>query len=170
MIPKPSLFLQAHFDDVPLSCGGTGLRPQPASLRESPHLVLYDGVCGLCSSLVQFLLTHDRRGVFVFASLQSAVGRAIVERFGGNPDDLSSFLVLANYQGKDAQMSSRSSAVLFVARQLGWPWKMAAPMRILPTAILDHMYNFVARNRYRVFGRHERCFIPRPEFRGRFIE
>ena len=132
--------------------------------------MLYDGVCGLCSRVVQFLLKHDRRAVFTFASLQSAVGRAMVERFGGNPDELSSFQVLSNYRANQAQMFSRSSAVLFVAGQLGWPWKMAVLVRVLPTASLDHVYNVVARNRFRVFGRYEQCLTPHPDFRGRFLE
>jgi predicted DCC family thiol-disulfide oxidoreductase YuxK len=132
--------------------------------------VLYDGVCGLCSRLLRFLLKHDHRAVFTFASLQSPVGRLMVERFGGDPHELTSFYVLANYRANHAQMFSRSSAALFVAGQLGWPWKAAVLTRVLPTAILDHVYNVVARNRYRVFGRYEQCLTPRPEFRGRFIE
>ena len=132
--------------------------------------MLYDGVCGLCSRLLQFLLTHDRRAVFTFASLQSTVGRTMVERFGGDPNELASFHVLANYRGKGPQMFSRSSAALFVAGQLGWPWKAAVLARALPTAMLDHVYNAVARNRYRMFGRFDQCLTPGPEFRGRFIE
>jgi predicted DCC family thiol-disulfide oxidoreductase YuxK len=143
---------------------------QPPSVAKGAHLVLYDGVCGLCSRLLRFLLKHDHRAVFTFASLQSEVGRVMVERFGGNPNELTSFYVLANYRANHAQMFSRSSAALFVAGELGWPWKMAVLMRILPTAILDHVYNFVARNRYRVFGRYEQCPTPRPEFRRRFID
>ena len=132
--------------------------------------MLYDGVCGLCSRLVQFLLEHDRRAVFTFASLQSAVGRGMVQRFGGDPNELGSFYVLASYRGNKPQMLSRSSAALFVAGELGWPWKMAGLMRVLPTSILDHVYNVVARNRYRVFGRYEQCLTPRPEFRDRFVD
>jgi predicted DCC family thiol-disulfide oxidoreductase YuxK len=148
----------------------TGSPAQPTSVAEGAHLVLYDGVCGLCSRLLRFLLAHDRRAVFTFASLQSPVGRVMVERFGGNPDELSSFYVVANYRANDAQMFSRSSAALFVAGRLGWPWKVAVLGRVLPTAILDRVYNVVARNRYRVFGRYDRCLIPGPEFRGRFVE
>ena len=132
--------------------------------------MLYDGVCGLCSRLLQFLLKHDHRAVFTFASLQSGIGRAMVERYGGDPDELTSFYVLADYRTGHAQMFSRSSAALFVAGELGWPWKVAVLMRVLPTAILDHVYNVVARSRYRVFGRYEQCLTPRPEFRGRFVE
>ena len=137
---------------------------------EAVHLVLYDGVCGLCSSLLQFLLTHDRRGVFAFASLQSRTGRTVVEHLGGDPADLTSFYVLANYRTRHSLIFARSEAALFVAGQLGWPWKTAVIARILPTALLDRAYNAIARNRYRVFGRFDQCLAPRPEFRGRFIE
>jgi predicted DCC family thiol-disulfide oxidoreductase YuxK len=132
--------------------------------------VLYDGVCGLCNRLLQFLLTHDRRGVFAFASLQSAIGRAVVERLGGDPTELTSFYVLANYRTRHSRIFARSKAALFVAGQLGWPWKAAVLARVLPNAILDHVYNVVARNRYRMFGRFEQCLTPRPEFRSRFVE
>jgi predicted DCC family thiol-disulfide oxidoreductase YuxK len=148
----------------------TWSRTQAPSGAEGAHLVLYDGVCGLCSRLLQFLLKHDHRGVFTFASLQSATGRATVERFGGNPNELTSFCVLANYRADDARMFSRSSAVLFVVRELGWPWKAAVLMRVLPTPILDRLYDGVARTRYRLFGRLEHCPTMPPELRGRFIE
>jgi predicted DCC family thiol-disulfide oxidoreductase YuxK len=137
---------------------------------EALHLVLYDGVCGLCSSLLQLLVTHDRRGVFAFASLQSAIGRAVVEGLGGDPTELTSFYVLANCRTRHSRIFAGSQAALFVAGQLGWPWKAAVIARILPTALLDRAYNAIARNRYRVFGRFDQCLAPRPEFRGRFIE
>jgi predicted DCC family thiol-disulfide oxidoreductase YuxK len=94
----------------------------------------------------------------------------MVERFGGNPLELTSFYVLANYRTGDARMFSRSSAALFVAGELAWPWKWAILMRVLPPAILDCVYDVVARSRYRVFGRHEQCLVPHPEFRSRFVE
>ena len=143
---------------------------QPTSAAEGAHLVLYDGVCGFCSRVVQFILEHDRRAVFNFVSLQSAVGRATVERFGGDPDELSSIYVVPNYRANKPRMFSRGSAALFVARELGWPWKAAVVARVLPAAILDRVYNVIARNRYRVLGRRDECLIPRPEFRDRFVE
>jgi predicted DCC family thiol-disulfide oxidoreductase YuxK len=143
---------------------------QAPVVPEGAHLVLYDGVCGLCNRLIQFLLEHDRGAVFTFASLQSEVGRATVERFGGNPNELTSFCVVADHRTSRAQMFTRSRAALFVAGELGWPWKMARVMGVLPTSILDHLYNVVARNRYRVFGRYEQCLLPRPEIRHRFID
>jgi predicted DCC family thiol-disulfide oxidoreductase YuxK len=143
---------------------------QPASAEQGAHLVLYDGVCGLCSSLLQFLLSHDRRGVFAFASLQSATGQTVVQELGGDPTELTSFYVLANYRTRHSRIFAKSQVALFVAGQLGWPWKAAVIARILPSALLDCAYHVIARNRYRVFGRFEQCLAPRPEFRDRFVE
>jgi predicted DCC family thiol-disulfide oxidoreductase YuxK len=137
---------------------------------QGAHLVLYDGVCGLCNRLLQFLLAVDHRAAFDFASLQSATGRAIVERAGGHPDDLNSFYVSANYRTPRARVITKGEAVLFVAGELGWPWKLTFLMRALPSGWLDRVYDLVARHRYRVFGRYERCLAPRPEFRNRFLE
>ena len=137
---------------------------------EGAHLLLYDGVCGLCSHLLQFLLRHDHRAVFVFASLQSETGKAMVQRFGGDPNELTSFFVFTNYRASDARMFCRSGAVLFVAGELGWPWKAAVVIRVLPTAVLDRVYDFVGRHRYQVCGRLEHCLTPRPEFTRRFID
>ena len=83
------------------------------------------GICGLCSRLLQFLLRHDRRHVFSFASLQSPVGQSMVERNGGNPGELTSFYVIADYQTASSRVFTRSDAALFVAGALGWPWKAA---------------------------------------------
>ncbi len=94
----------------------------------------------------------------------------MVERCGGDPDELTSFYVLANYRTGQARMFSRGSAALFVAGELGWPWKVAVLLRVLPIAILDCVYDVVAQSRYRVFGRYEQCLTPRPEVRSRFVE
>jgi len=134
------------------------------------HLLLFDGVCGLCAWLVQFVLTRDAEGIFHFAALSSPEGRTIVARHGGDPDDVSTVYVVANYLTPDARPLVRSRAALFVAGALGWPWKAATVVGALPTALLDRVYDFVARNRYRVFGRREQCLMPRPEWRDRFID
>ena len=91
-------------------------------------------------------------------------------RFGGNPDELTSFVVLPDYRTGATRMLRKSSAALFVARELGWPWKAALVLRILPALVLDRVYDVVARTRYRVFGRLDQCLIPGPEFRRRFID
>jgi predicted DCC family thiol-disulfide oxidoreductase YuxK len=143
---------------------------QLSSAVSGTHLVLYDGVCGLCSRLLQFLVRHDRRRVFSFASLQSTVGRSIVARSGGNPAELTSFYVVADYRTAGSRVFTRSDAALFVAAALGWPWSAARLIRFIPHAVRDRAYDVVARSRYRVFGRYDRCLVPRPEFRNRFID
>jgi|SRR5215471_155606 len=137
---------------------------------EGIHLVLYDGVCGLCSRLLRFAIRHDRRCVFRFASLQSAVGKAMVTRSGGNPEDLTSFWVFANFRTAHGCVLTRSNAALFVAGELGWPWKALSVAGLLPAVLRDRAYDVIARFRYRLFGRHEQCEIPPPEFRSRFID
>jgi predicted DCC family thiol-disulfide oxidoreductase YuxK len=144
--------------------------PQAPSGSQGAHLVLYDGVCGLCSRLLQFLFGHDHRAVFNFASLQSATGKTTVARWGGDPEDLTSFYVVADFRTPAARVFTRSDAALFIAGELGWPWKALRAARILPKALRDALYDLVARTRYRVFGRYEQCQLPRPEFRGRFID
>ena len=134
------------------------------------HLVLYDGVCGLCSRLVQFLLAYDRRAVFDFASLQSGIGRAMVAHSGANPHQLHTFYIVANYRTPAAGVMTKSRAALFVAGELGWPWKLACMLRPVPPAVLDLGYDLIARHRYRVFGRSEQCLVPQREFRHRFVE
>lgn len=146
------------------------LRRQAASGALGPHLVLYDGVCGLCNRLLQFLLKHDHRGAFSFASLQSATGRAMVTRYGGNPDELNSFYVVADYRTPNARAFMKSDAAVFVAGQLGWPWKGARAAGVLPPALRDRAYDVIARSRYRIFGRYEQCLVPSEEFRNRFVE
>jgi predicted DCC family thiol-disulfide oxidoreductase YuxK len=144
--------------------------PKQEPDAEGSHLVLYDGVCGLCSRLLRFAIRHDRRCVFLFASLQSAVGKAMVARSGGNPEDLNSFYVFANYRTSHSSVLTRSNAALFVAGELGWPWKALRVAGLLPAGLRDRAYDVIARFRYRLFGRHEQCEIPSPEFRSRFID
>jgi predicted DCC family thiol-disulfide oxidoreductase YuxK len=145
-------------------------RAQAPSGAGGVHLVLYDGVCGLCNRLVQFLLTHDRGAVFSFAPLQGPTGKSVVARFGGNPDDLTTFYICANFRTPDARVLTKSDAALFVARELSWPWKALTAAHVVPKVLRDALYVVVARTRYRVFGRYEQCLAPRPEFRSRFVE
>ena len=91
-------------------------------------------------------------------------------RWGGNPEVLSSFYVIADFRTADARFITKSTAALFVAGELGWPWKAARVARVLPIALRDGVYDVIARTRYRVFGRYEQCPIPSEEDRKRFIE
>ena len=148
----------------------TDSRPHVAGAGGGQHLLLYDGVCGLCDHLVQFVLARDPHGTFDFAPLQSDTGRAAVAREGGDPDVLTSFYVVRDYRTARARTLIKGRAALFVGGALGWPWRAVAVFGVLPTAVLDWAYDIVARYRYRVFGRVEQCALPRPDQRKRFVD
>lgn len=144
--------------------------PQRPVHAEGSHLLLFDGNCVLCASSVQFVVARDPGAIFHFASLSSPRGRLTVEQFGGEVDDPSTMYVVADYRTLQARPLTRSRAALFVLGALGWPWKAATLFGVLPTGLLDRLYDVVARNRYRVLGRREQCLMPRSEWRGRFID
>jgi predicted DCC family thiol-disulfide oxidoreductase YuxK len=108
--------------------------------------------------------------VFHFASLQSAAAKATLNRFGSNPDELTTFYVVTNYRGAEPSPLTKGRAALFVITALGWPWKAAGLLKVLPARVLDGVYDLIARHRYRIFGRYETCLVPRPEYRSRFID
>jgi predicted DCC family thiol-disulfide oxidoreductase YuxK len=137
----------------------------------SSPILLYDGFCGLCNRLVQFILRRDRKGAFLFASLQSAMAARILARHGAQSSDLDTFYVVINPDLADECLLSRSDAVLFVLKQLGGLSSAAASvLEVLPESFRNAAYNAVARNRYRIFGRSEVCMLPPEQDRGRFLD
>jgi predicted DCC family thiol-disulfide oxidoreductase YuxK len=134
------------------------------------HLLLYDGVCGLCDWLVQALLRRARGDAFDFAALQSERAREVLGGFGVNPELLDTVYVVTDYRTATPQLLRKGRAALFVATALGWPWKAFGLLGALPGGLLDWGYDLVARHRYRVFGRFDQCVLPRPEHRRRFID
>ena len=140
------------------------------SKTESNPIVLYDGVCGLCNHLVQFLLKHDTHDRFRFASLQSEFADNLLSRHGANAHDLDTVYVVKDYGLPGENLLTRSDAVVYMLTQLGGVWKLAAAGQVLPRAVRDAAYQVVVRNRYRVFGKHESCILPNPEHRDKFLE
>ena len=134
-------------------------------------ILFYDGVCGLCNTLVQFLLKHDKKGRLRFASLQSDFAEKVLRRHGFDPKDLDTLHVVENYEQPDERLLQRSDAVLRAGRELGGHWSvLAAIAKIVPRPLRDIAYRFVARNRYRVFGKYETCMLPNPDQRSRFLD
>ena len=136
--------------------------PRPAG-GEPDGLILFDGVCVFCSRWVRFVIARDAQRRFVFLPIQSDRGGALATRCGINPVGPETNAVVL-----DGQIWCKSDAALQVLGRLpGWGWVRA--LRCLPRALRDPVYDRVARNRYRLFGRTEACMIPSPHERGRFL-
>jgi len=134
-------------------------------------ILLYDGVCGLCNRVNQFVLRRDADGIFRFASLQSALALRVLQRHGESPQDLDTFYVIVNPDQPDEYLRSRSDAAIFVMQTLGGFWRaLGAIVKLVPKALRDWVYRLIARNRYRVFGRADTCFLPQPRYRERFLD
>jgi predicted DCC family thiol-disulfide oxidoreductase YuxK len=138
--------------------------PTPTGAEPGGPVVLFDGVCNLCNGAVRFVVRHDRRGRFRFASLQSEAGQALLRRHGLDPADLFSVVLVDG-----GRVTTRSDAALDVARGLGGAWRAAGLLRAVPRPVRDRVYDWVARNRYRWFGRRDACMLPSPELRARFL-
>lgn len=127
-------------------------------------IILFDGVCNLCNASVQWVLRRDRAGQFRFAALQSETGQRLLAAQGL---EQVSFDTVVLVHGD--HIFTRSDAALEVARRLGSPWSWLVILRWIPRRLRDAVYNWVARHRYRWFGRQEACLLPRPEWKERFV-
>ncbi len=134
------------------------------------NLVLYDGVCGLCNRSVQFILRHDRKDQFLFAQLQGELGSSIAKNHGVDPAELSTFVLVLDYEGTGEIALKRGKAAFRVLWELGGWWKLIGWKWIYPSWLLDPFYLLVAKNRYRAFGRLETCPIPAPSDRAKFLD
>jgi predicted DCC family thiol-disulfide oxidoreductase YuxK len=133
-------------------------------------VLLYDGLCGLCDRSVQFVLRHDRHGVIRFATLQGDFARAVLARHPKLAGVDSLVLLESDRASGTERVSTRSTGVLRIARYLGGPWRLARIFHLVPRFLRDAAYDAVARRRLRIFGRLERCRVPEPAQRARFID
>jgi predicted DCC family thiol-disulfide oxidoreductase YuxK len=130
---------------------------------DSP-ILLFDGVCNLCSGVVQFVIRHDPEGRFRFAALQSETGRSLLARLGLPVDALDTFVLVDG-----AHCFTCSDAAIEIARRLPGAWRWLRLVAILPHRLRDALYGVVVRNRYRWFGRQESCMVPTPDLARRFL-
>lgn len=132
-------------------------------------IILFDGVCNLCNGVVQFVIKHDPDAYFSFAPLQSDKGRQILaekEKYpdGKHPASIRSIVLIEN-----GHLYTESTAALRIARHLSGMWKYLSVLLLLPRFMRDPVYHFIARNRYRWFGKKEECMVPDPEIKERFM-
>jgi predicted DCC family thiol-disulfide oxidoreductase YuxK len=128
-------------------------------------VLLFDGVCNLCTGVVQFLVPRDPHGRIRYAPLQSDAGRALLDRVDRSGTDLDTVVLV---EGERAY--TKSAAVIRVAELLGWPYRLATIGRVLPRRLRDALYDVVAANRYDWFGRNAQCMVPDEDLSDRFLE
>lgn len=128
-------------------------------------IVVFDGQCLLCNGWVQFLLRHDRRGSFRFASIQGEAGGRMLADAGLQVEGLQTLLLVDG-----DRCWQHTDAILRVLHGLGWPWRLAWAAWLIPRPLRDGLYRWLARNRYRWFGRSEHCMVPDPQVAARFLD
>ena len=134
-------------------------------IADDEAVVLFDGVCNLCSGFVQFVLPRDDAGKYKFASLQSDVGQALLAEHDLPTDELESVVLI-----EDGESYVKSAAVIRIAADLGGVYRLLSPFRFLPRAVRDGAYDFVADHRYQWFGKKDRCMLPSGDVQSRFLE
>jgi predicted DCC family thiol-disulfide oxidoreductase YuxK len=128
-------------------------------------VILFDGVCNFCDGAINFVLKQDRKDIFRFAPLQSEAGQKILHQYKLPVKDFESFVLI-----DDEKVFKKSAASLKVMNKLPWYWKAFQIFCIIPGFIRNAVYDFIARNRYKWFGKKEVCMIPTPEMRSRFLD
>ncbi len=147
--------------------------PEPYSYRGDPAVppfaddrpvIVFDGHCVLCSGGAQFVLRHDPHGHYRLLAAQTPLGEALYKHFGLNVSDYDTMILI-----KDGAAVVKADAVIGIAQGLGLPWSLAVMLRVLPRSWRDGLYGILARNRLRVFGRSETCYMPDPRWTDRFL-
>lgn len=135
------------------------------SLPEHKKIILFDGICNLCNTAVQTIIKHDKKDVFRFVALQSELGIAIQKHIGIDTRKIDSLV----FYSPGISYSFKSEAVLDIAKELGGIFSLAIVFKILPTPLLNSLYDYVAKNRYKWYGQKEHCLLPTPELKAKFL-
>lgn len=127
-------------------------------------IIVFDGICNFCNFWVNFILEHDHKNTFLFTALQSDGAKSLLKKYQRSSVDIDTFLLIT-----DKGCFERSTAGLLVARELGGLWTLLYAFIIIPAFIRDAVYNLIARNRYKFFGKSESCRIPTAEEQDKFL-
>lgn len=133
-------------------------------MKEQP-IILFDGLCNFCNGAVNFIIRHDKKAVFKFAALQSKKGQELVEKFNLPTTNFDSLVLIEN-----GKAYKQSTAGLRLYNKLPWYWKWTQVFWIVPGFLRNGIYDLIAKNRYKWFGKKETCMIPAPEVKNRFLD
>ena len=130
-------------------------------------VILFDGVCNLCNSSVLFVIKRDKKDLFMYAPLQGSSGRAIMAHFKIDPSQIDSIIT---YDPSNNLVQVKSDAALSIAKHLGFPYNLFYVFRVVPKGMRNWIYDLVAKNRYKWFGRKDSCMIPTPALQSKFLD
>ncbi|MCK0109802.1 DUF393 domain-containing protein [Flavobacteriaceae bacterium S0825] len=136
------------------------------NLPKHKQLILFDGVCNLCNSSINYVIKYDKNDVFMLAPLQSEVGKSIIKKYNLDTSKTDSILLYSEEKG----LKIKSSAALAIASRLGFPRSLLIAFYIVPPFIRNLVYNYIAKNRYKWYGKKDACMIPTPELKAKFLE
>jgi predicted DCC family thiol-disulfide oxidoreductase YuxK len=131
--------------------------------------ILFDGVCNFCNASINFIIDRDSKGIFKFAALQSEVGQELLKKFSLKTNDSESRTFDSIVALEGDKVYQKSDAALEIARKIDGIWKVFYIFKIIPAFLRNSVYDLIARNRYRIFGRADACRIPTPELKARFL-
>jgi predicted DCC family thiol-disulfide oxidoreductase YuxK len=151
--------------------GPYSYRDDPAVPRfaDDRPVIIFDGECVLCSGSAQFVMRRDKRKVYRLLAAQTPLGRALYAHYGLGAQDLHAYDYETMILIADGTAMLKSEAVIRIAEGLGLPWSLAAVFRVIPRSWRDRLYGVLARNRLRILGRRESCFMPSPADADRFL-
>ena len=132
--------------------------------KDHKSILLFDGICNLCNTSVQFILKRDQKEQFLFASLQSDAAEKLLLQYKEKKIGMDSIVLI-----EDGKVCQKSAAVLKICRHLNWPWRIFLVGGYLPKSLTDKLYDLIAKNRYRWFGKKDSCTMMMPEYKNRFI-
>ncbi|HLA55385.1 MAG TPA: thiol-disulfide oxidoreductase DCC family protein [Flavobacterium sp.] len=137
-----------------------------SNLPKDKKIILFDGVCNLCNSAVQFIIRHDKKDQFRFAALQSEIGIAILKHIGVNPANIDSIVL---YE-QNVAYYYKADAVIEIAKNIGGIYSLLSVFRISPASFRNWIYDYIAKNRYKWYGKRESCMIPTAELKAKFLD
>lgn len=133
--------------------------------KDQNSIILFDGICNLCNSSVKFVIKRDKKKQFIFASLQSDAAENILLHHKYKKIGLNSIILI-----HQDNLYEKSSAVLNILSAMGMPWRLLAIFKILPLSWRDSLYDYIAKNRYKWFGKKDKCIMMLPTHKNRFIQ
>ncbi|NNC50589.1 MAG: DUF393 domain-containing protein [Flaviramulus sp.] len=135
-------------------------------LNKHKKLILFDGICNLCNNSVQYVIKNDKKNLFMFTAIQSETGKKIIEEFKIDTAKTDSILLYTPEKGIDY----KSTAAIKIAYQLGFPQNLLGIFYIIPPFIRNWVYDYIAKNRYKWYGKKDACMIPTPELKSKFLD